>query len=238
MNPERAKYQKSGLLRSPPVVPVGKQAANLLLSRWHYLGAVHTASHWLGHGEGCTVWGVMRSRTWQTRLREAGFDPLELVRMAGIDGHQWATSSMLSQSIRWLLQNTGHDCFVTYADPMHAHSGAVYRSAGWIRLPQDSQPDGFTWRLDGRIVSRKKFFAELGTSALGTVRAKYGERVTLEPDVPKPRFALLKTPKRLPDFLAASRKVKTWGAARTLANQQLSATKKVEEISCATPGSC
>lgn len=211
----RAKYKNSGLISCPAVEKIGKARANDLLSKYHYLGAVRTASLWLGHDEGCTVWGVMRSRIWHQRLVTAGFNPIELIRMVGVEDHSWATSSMLAKSGRVLLTETSHDVLVTYADPMQMHKGGVYLAANWKRLPQDAQPDGYVWRLDGQVVSRKRFFAELGTSAIDRVREVYGDRVTLELDVPKRRFYWLKDSRRDADFLEASEKVKTWGKART-----------------------
>lgn len=216
----RGDYKNSGLVKSPKVVEIGKQEANRLLDEHHYLGGVRTATKWLGHGEGCTVWGVMRSRTWHEKLVKAGFNPIELVRMVGVEDHTWATSSMLAQSVKWLMANTGHDTFVTYADPMQGHNGSVYLAANWLRLPQDAQPDGFVWRLDGEIVSRKRFYAELGTSAIGKVREVYGERITLEPDVPKKRFCFVRDMRRMEEFITTSKKVKTWGAARSFALAQ------------------
>lgn len=212
----RDKYKTSGLTSCPAVAAIGQAEANALLRRYHYLGAVRTASLWLGHDEGCTVWGVMRSRTWHQRLVAAGFNPIELIRMVGIDGHAWATSSMLAKSAKVLIAETTHDVLVTYADPMQSHTGAVYLAANWKRLPQDAQPDGYVWRLDGRVVSRKRFFAELGTSAIDRVRDVYGSSITLELDAPKRRFYWLKDNKRITDFLEASKKVKTWGKARSV----------------------
>lgn len=215
MQLEKKDYRNSGLTKAMNVSKISLNEANILLDEYHYLGGVRTATLAIGNWEGCTVWGVMRSRAWHKKLKDAGFNPLELVRMVGAEGHKWGMSSMLAQSIDFIRKNTEYDSVVTYADPMQQHDGMVYKASNWRRLPQDSQPDGYLWKLDGKIVSRKRFYAELGTSAIDVVREKYGDRLVLELDAPKPRFYFLFSKKRNDDFVKASRKVKTWGASRT-----------------------
>lgn len=212
----RQDYAASGLVKSPPVVRVPLKEANRLLDAHHYLGGLRTATLAFGHEEGVTVWGVPRSRGWDTKLRAAGFRAIELVRMVGVPDHGWATSSLLAASTKLVLSE--YDAAVTYADPMAGHSGAVYRAANWAELPQRAQPDGWVWRLDGRVVSRKRFYGEFGTSAYETVVAHYGARLSRELDVPKRRFYRLRDPRRVEAFLTASVKVKTWGAARCESN--------------------
>jgi hypothetical protein len=207
----REQYRASGLLPSPPVERITLGDANELLGLYHYLGAVRTASAAFGHSEGCTVWGVMRSRAWHARLVAAGFAPIELIRMVGAPGHNWSTSSLLAKSAKLLSQ---HDVFVTYADEMQGHSGATYRAANWQELPQRAQPDGWVWRLDGKIVPRRSFGSSCGSQAFDVVKAAYGDRLTRELDVPKRRFYFIRDARRVPEFLAASVKVKTWGASR------------------------
>lgn len=210
---------------SPKVAQIRLDEANSLLARYHYLGPVRTATICFGSGEGATVWGVMRSPGWFKKLREAGFNSLELIRMVGIDGHKWATSSLLSHSVRQIFRTSSFDALVTYADRQAKHTGNVYLAANWNRLPQDAQPDGFIWRLDGKIVSRRRFFNEFGTSKIQTVKDKYGGRLTTELDMPKRRFYYLKNRNLEAKFLSASIKKVTWGAARTRIFQE---TGKVE----------
>jgi len=210
---DRISYSESGLIKSPEVKVVSKNDANYLLDKYHYLGGIRTCSECLGHEEGCTVWGVLRSRAWDKRLKEKGFNPIELIRMVGVEGKHWATSSLLAKSVKLLKEK--YDIFVTYADPMQQHTGNTYLAANWERLPQDAQPDGYLWRLDGAICSRKRFFAELGTSAISVVKQHYGDRITIEKDVPKRRFFFIKEKRKIPIFLEASQKVKTWGKTRT-----------------------
>lgn len=208
------------LQKSPLVSQVSLAHSNSLLKSYHYLGPVRTASCCFGHDEGVTVWGVMRSRIWAQRLKAAGFRPLELIRMVGKENHTWATSSLLSHSVRQLFKLGLADCLVTYADRKAGHSGKVYLAANWQRAQQDSQPDGFVWRLDGKIVSRKRFYAELGTSSIDAVKVAYGDRISLEPDVPKLRFFYLQESTRLAEFQAATTKVKTWGLRRTTEHER------------------
>lgn len=208
----RTEYKTSGLTKGPAVEKIALAQANDLLAEHHYLGAVRSATAAFGHLEGATVWGVPRSRLWHARLSAAGFRAIELIRMVGVPEHVWATSAMLSASAK--LLRAEYDVLITYADPMQAHSGAVYRAANWKEFPQRAQPDGWEWRLDGRIVSRKRFYAEFGTSAWSVVSAAYGARIVRVPDIPKRRFYFLFDKRREEALLAASLKVKTWGAAR------------------------
>lgn len=218
---ERAAHQPSGggsnptpaLQKSPHVCRIPLAQANELL-RFHYLGPVRTATVCFGHAEGATVWGVLRSRLWDIRLREAGFKTLELIRMVGMPKHGWATSSLLSYSVREIFKLGISDCLVTYADRMQGHSGKVYLAANWKPCEEDGQPDGYVWRLDGEIVSRKRFFGEFGTQKISVVRAHYGDRLTLERDVPKLRFFRLHDPSLESQFHLATKKRKTWGKSR------------------------
>lgn len=208
----RAEYKASGLTKGPAVERISVSQANALLADYHYLGPVRSAIAAFGHTEGATVWGVPRSRIWHARLYAAGFKAIELIRMVGTPQHQWATSALLSSSAK--LLRSEYDVLITYADPMQGHSGAVYRAANWKEFPQRAQPDGWEWRLDGRIVSRKRFYSEFGTSAWSVVSAAYGTRLTRTHDIPKRRFYFLFDKGREEALLAASLKVKTWGSAR------------------------
>lgn len=202
----------SPLQKTPWVVPITLQEANDLLKH-HYLGPVRSASACFGHGEGCTVWGVPRSRAVHDNMRACGFDLTELVRMVGVPGHKWATSSLLSHSIRCLFQSGVFNSAITYADREVFHTGATYLAANWLQI-ENAQPDGFTWWLDGLRVSRKRFYKEFGSSAVDLVKATYGDRLQLVPDIPKKRFIFLKDWTRLEEAQAALKKIKTWGARR------------------------
>jgi hypothetical protein len=202
----------SPLQKSPWVTLITLREANALLVH-HYLGPVRSAIICFGHEEGCTVWGVPRSRSVHDNMRAAGFSLIELVRMVGIPGHKWATSSLLSHSV-WCLFSAGNfDSAITYADREAFHTGATYLAANWRQI-EDAQPDGFTWWLDGGRVSRKRFYKEFGSSAIERVKAIYGDRLRLVPDVPKKRFIFLRDWGRLNNAESAMKKIKTWGVRR------------------------
>ena len=203
----------SPLQKSPRVTPISLREANLLL-RFHYLGPVKSAIVCFGHDEGCTVWGVPRSRIVHDKMRAANFELIELIRMVGIPAHKWATSSLLSHSARCLFATTKFDAAVTYSDREANHTGATYLAANWLQT-EDAQPDGYTWFFDGKLVSRKRFYKELGSSSLALVRQKYGDRLKTVPDVPKKRFILLKDLGRTDEARTTLKKIKTWGKART-----------------------
>ena len=202
------------LQKSPRVKIISLKKANELLKH-HYLGAVRTAQLCFGHEEGCTVWGVPRSISVQKRMRDAGFEPIELVRMVGIPGHLWATSSLLAHSMRLLFKTSNFDSAITYADREVGHTGNTYLAANWLQV-EDAQPDGSTWWLDGKRVSRKRFFNEFGTTKYEIVKTKYGKRLVVTPDIPKKRFIFLKEWTRVDAAQKALKKEKTWGAKRLL----------------------
>ena len=202
------------LQKTPTVRILGLKEANVLLAKHHYLGPVRTATLCFGHDEGCTVWGTLRSRGLDSALRIFGFRSLELIRMVGVPSHLWATSSLLSVSSKLVFKQTEFDVLVTYADKEQGHDGATYLASNWIRI-QDAQPDGFTWYLDGKRVSRKKFFNEFGSSSWEIVQAAYGDRVKRELDIPKSRFILPKNRNKTDELLHACLKKKTWGINRT-----------------------
>ena len=210
----------SPLQKSPRVERISLAAANTLL-RHHYLGPVKSATVCFGHSEGCTVWGVPRSRAVHAKMRNAAFTLIELIRMVGVPGHKWATSSLLSHSIRCLFSSTTFDSAITYADREVFHTGAVYLAANWLPL-EDAQPDGFLWRLDGLRVSRQRFYKSLGSSSLALVKERYGSRLVVIPDVPKKRFLLLKDRARTEEAKVVLKKVKTWGAARLKSHERSS----------------
>jgi len=202
----------SPLQKSPHVDMISLEKANTLLQH-HYLGPVRTATLCCGHDEGCTVWGVLRSRAIHARLRDLGFEPIELIRMVGIPNHKWATSSLLSHSLKVMFEQTTFDLAITYSDREVGHTGATYKASNWLQI-EDAQPDGFLWVLDGKRVSRKTFYAELGTSNIEAVKKVYGDRLLLVPDVPKKRFIFLKNWIRLESALTGLKKKKTWGKNR------------------------
>ncbi len=202
------------LQKSPLVRTLSLQEANILLEKYHYLGPVRTASLCLGHEEGCTVWGTLRSRGLDSALRLSGFQAIELIRMVGSPFHTWAMSSLLSISSKLIFKQKGFDALITYADKEQGHTGSTYLAANWIKI-QDAQPDGFTWYLDGNRVSRKRFFNEFGSSSWETVQTAYGSRIRRELDIPKSRFILPKNREYTEEILHACLKKKTWGLKRT-----------------------
>ena len=81
-------YKNSGLTKSPDVRILTKEETKYLLDTYHYLGFTRTYKMSIGHDEGCTVWGVLRSRILHSQLKFKGFEPCELIRMVGIEHHK------------------------------------------------------------------------------------------------------------------------------------------------------
>ena len=57
---------------------------------------------------------------------------IELVRLCCIDDTPKNTESFfISKTLRWLKKNTEMELVLSYADPMHGHTGIVYRASNF-----------------------------------------------------------------------------------------------------------
>jgi hypothetical protein len=91
----------------------------------------------------------------------------ELTRVA-LASHQAPVSRVLRIAVAMLRQRCpGLEMLVSFADPAHAHVGAIYQAGNWLYLGQQAEtveflaPDGKQWH--GRMVSptgRKKVYGE------------------------------------------------------------------------------
>jgi hypothetical protein len=135
-----------------------------------------------GHLVGVTLWmpptaGVVG---W-ARRNHSSVAPVMLSRMAILDDvPRNAASFLLSRAIR-MLRPKGYDLAVTYADPLHGHSGHVYLAAGW--KPAGMSRAAPTWTdAEGRQRSRK-----VGSRSL-TVAEMVARGWTRQKGKPKPRY--------------------------------------------------
>lgn len=168
---------------SPPGRVLSRHEWETQLNKWHYLGASckGITLAW-GHDEGCCIYGNPRSRKiekWFPNLLVG-----ELIRMVGCPGHLWSMTSLMAQAHR----NLKYDILVTYADPTAGHNGAVYRAGNWKSIGVSSTEA--IWLLDGKRISRRWVYDQHGTQSIAVAKQIYGDRLTISPGQPKPRFLL------------------------------------------------
>lgn len=188
---DRKHYKKSGLQKSPQIRPLSPEEANVMLSRWHYLGAVGFIIHAWGHEEGCCVFGRPRGRQYEKTHKDQGIDIIELIRMVGKPGHKWAMSSLMSQCMKALRNLNLYDKCVTYSDPVAGHNGMTYRAAGWIfdgeispderiyTIKEEAAQEPFFEDLAKEKVHPRTAFARYGTSSRTKVKELLGDRCEL-----------------------------------------------------------
>ena len=181
----RSKYQNSGLTKTPTTRILAAEEANRMLYDWHYLGPVHGVMFAVGHREGCCVFTNCRSRIYEEKARPLRV--IELARMVGKPGHEWAMSSLMAQATRE-ARRRGYDLVVTYSDPYAGHDGMVYRAAGWEFdgiVGKDGHPLIF---IDGKRVSPRTLYDRHGTQSVPWLREVYGQRLHTESKPLKSRF--------------------------------------------------
>lgn len=60
-------------------------------------------------------------------------DVLELTRLFVYDSEGKNTESyFISQTFKWLRENTKIKCLISYADPQHGHLGIIYQATNWL----------------------------------------------------------------------------------------------------------
>lgn len=181
----REQYKTSGLIKCENIIEINKQQANTLLDRWHYLGGLKSFTVAYGNNEGCCVFGVPRARK---LVQNFPYKIIELVRMVGIDGHDWSMSSLMSKSVKLLKQNYNYDVIITYSDPHANHDGNTYRAANWIDLGliiQDGHPLIF---IDGISVHPRTMYAKHNTSSIPKLKEIYGNRLETKEKMRKNKF--------------------------------------------------
>jgi hypothetical protein len=117
--------------------PATVDEVNPLLSCEHYLGPVSSCRYafagWVDDElVACQVW------RWPTaRMLPSDGSWLELSRWCLTpDAGRNAGSRMMAWAARWLRRNaSGVTTLVSYSDPVHGHTGALYKASGWAYTP-------------------------------------------------------------------------------------------------------
>ncbi len=106
---------------------ISLREANWVLERNHYLGSIHRGFA-LRDDRGVVVLANPSSRrlplTW-----------LELCRWCLVGNEPNAGSSQWSAVAKWLRAKRSETTVVSYSDPSHGHTGALYKASGWWWAP-------------------------------------------------------------------------------------------------------
>jgi hypothetical protein len=87
----------------------------------------------------------------------------ELTRVA-LRSHQTPVSRLLAIAIRLLrAKNPALRLLISFADPFHGHTGAIYQAAGWIYTGTSAR--GFIWRLATGALAHDRRFSGKGFNA-------------------------------------------------------------------------
>ena len=122
--------------------------ANGMLSDGHYLGPIGAARHIHGmclHG---SIVAVMVWRWPTARMIPSDGTWLELSRWlltpeAGKNAGSW----MMARAVRWIRAHFPRvRVLVSYSDPGHGHTGALYRACNWKSAPTHHE---LRWRTNG-----------------------------------------------------------------------------------------
>lgn len=119
------------------VQPITLDDANVLLSQHHYLGTAKSARWVLGVWVDGSLVACQVFRWPTARMLPSDGSWLELSRwcLTPAAGPN-AGSKMMSKTRKWIRHNDPNaHTLVSYSDPVHGHSGALYRASGWIYTP-------------------------------------------------------------------------------------------------------
>jgi hypothetical protein len=161
-------------MSSSPSKPVLKldwcsyEAAKYAVEHWHYSRRMPSGklAHIGAWEDGQYIGAVIFGRGANNHLAQAfgltHTEITELVRI-GLRAHKVEVSRMIAISVRMLKrQAPGLRLVVSYADPAHDHTGAVYQAAGWIYDGQQQGQTEYLWR--GRQCHGRSVTAMRGTT--------------------------------------------------------------------------
>jgi hypothetical protein len=108
-----------------------------LLSSYHYLGPVNGCRHGFAAWRDDVMVACMAWRHPTARMLPSDGSWLELSRWCLTpDAGRNAGSRMMAWVARWVRRNAPTVAVgVSYSDPVHGHTGALYKSSGWSYEP-------------------------------------------------------------------------------------------------------
>jgi hypothetical protein len=179
-------YKNSNLVKCDTIQKLTIIETNEMLNSWHYLGQLKNFTVSYGNENGCCVYGVPRSRILKTNCP---YKIIELVRMVGRPNHNFAMSSLMSNSIKLLKKEfPDYEVIITYSDPKAGHNGNTYRAANWIDLGQISKDGHPLIYLDNKPQHPRTQYSRYGTSSIKILKEKFGNRLQIENKPLKNKF--------------------------------------------------
>ena len=124
----------------------------------------------------------------------------ELVRLYVHDGYGSNIESwFISQSFKWLKENTDIKALISYADPKEGHAGTIYQATNWIYQGNSIRPnDTYSFRLteDGEWIHGRTLANTHKTNDIEKLKKKIGHTFWYRVEPLKHRYIYLLQNKR------------------------------------------
>ena len=130
----------------------------------------------------------------------------ELVRLYIHDGYGSNIESwFISQSFKWLKENTDIKALISYADPKEGHAGTIYQATNWLYQGNSIRPnDLYSFRLeaDGPWIHGRTLANTYKTNDVEKLKKKIGHTFWYRVEPLKHRYVyLLKNKRKLIKYL-------------------------------------
>lgn len=101
---------------------------------------------------GGVIFGAMSTTAWKRFAKEEQ-KVLELRRLVLVDeAGKNSESRVIGYCLRWIKKHAKHiDIVVSYADPLHGHTGVIYRASNFKYEGTSSPDKGFIDKESGKI---------------------------------------------------------------------------------------
>ena len=127
-------------------------------------------------------------------------DVYELVRLYVHDGYGSNIESwFISQSFKWLKENTKIQALISYADPKEGHAGTIYQATNWIYQGNSIRPnDLYSFRLeaDGPWIHGRTLANTYKTNDVEKLKKKIGHTFWYRVEPLKHRYVYVLKNKR------------------------------------------
>ena len=125
---------------------------------------------------------------------------LELTRLFIHDGYGSNIESwFISQSFKWLKENTDIKAFISYADPKEGHAGTIYQATNWIYQGNSIRPnDTYSFKLkpDDEWIHGRTLANTYKTNDIEKLKKKIGHTFWYRVEPLKHRYVYLLQNKR------------------------------------------
>ena len=124
----------------------------------------------------------------------------ELTRLYIHDGYGSNIESwFISQSFKWLKQNTNIKALISYADPKEGHAGTIYQATNWIYQGNSIRPNdtySFKLKADGEWIHGRTLANTYKTNDIEKLRRKIGHTFWYRVEPLKHRYVYILKNKR------------------------------------------